>query len=223
MINQLVRYAPLLERLRDDRRSLLEVGSGSDGIASYLGRRCFGLEIRFAATPAPELIACGGSATAIPFKDSSIDIVLVMDTMEHIPPDLRASAVAEACRVARSQVIIGGPMGADSRRADDRLAAYYARTGRAVPEWLKEHLLRRAPDVDEIVDQLRSQGWHAKVEGNENLRAHLRLMRFESTRFGGRITNRLRRHLPGPSAALVRKLSGKGPYYSWLVTAEPSS
>lgn len=222
MINQLVRYAPLLKRLKDDTRSFLEVGSGSDGIAAYLGRRGFGLEIRFPTPPAPELIACGGTATALPFRDASIDLVLLVDTMEHIPPALRDRTIAEACRVARSEVIIAGPMGADARHADDELAAFHARTGRPVPPWLLEHLEQRAPDLDETIASFEALGWRATAEGNEHVGTHLALMRLEATRYGGPITDRLRKRLPGISAALARALR-RGPYYSWIVTATPAS
>lgn len=221
MINQLVRYAPLLERLRNDPRSFLEVGSGSDGIAAYLGRRGFGLEIRFPTPPAPELIACGGTATALPFRTDSIDLVLLVDTMEHIPAPLRRRTIAEACRVARSEVIVAGPMGEDARRGDDELAAFHARSGRPTPPWLLEHLQERAPDVEEITGAFETLGWTTRVEGNEHLGTHLALLRFESSRYGGRITDRLRRGAPGVFAGVARKLR-RPPYYSWIVSASPS-
>lgn len=218
VINQLVRYAPLLDRLRADDLSFLEVGSGSDGIAAYLGRRGFGLEIRFPAPPAPELIACGGTATALPFRDEAIDRVLLVDTMEHIPQPLRRRTLEEACRVARVEVIVAGPMGADARRGDDELAAFYARTGRPTPAWLLEHLTERAPDVEDLTSVFAELGWRTQVEGNEHLGTHLALLRFEASRYGGRITDRIRRHAPSASAAVARRLR-RGPYYSWIVTA----
>ena len=222
MINQLVRYAPLLAKFAADARSILEVGSGSEGIASYLGRPCFGLELRFPAPPSPLLIACGGTATDLPFRDGSVDVVLVMDTLEHVPPPLRPRVVEEACRVARDEVVIGGPLGADARRADDELAAHYARRGREIPAWLAEHLSERAPDVEDVVGWLAARGWSASVEGNEHLGRHLALLKLESTRYGGRIAHRVRRHAPGLAAAVARRLR-KPPYYSWLVTGRPAA
>jgi hypothetical protein len=56
------------------------------------------------------------------------------------------------------------------------------------------------------------------VEGNEHLGTHLALLRFESSRLGGRITERLRRAAPRAAATLARRLR-RPPYYSWIVTA----
>lgn len=221
MINQLVRYAPLLHRLADERGSILEVGSGPDGIASYLRRPCVGLEINFHGVPSPYLIPVAGTATHLPFPDDAFDVVLIMDTLEHVPPILRARCVAEAARVARRMLIIGGPMGADARAADDRIAAAYARREMPLPDWLREHLTERAPDVREVTDWVEAAGWDPVFEPNEGVRAHERLMRFEVTRFGGRITDRLRHHAPKLVLPLARRRP-RGAVYSWLVTARPA-
>ncbi|MFP5225096.1 MAG: class I SAM-dependent methyltransferase [Actinomycetota bacterium] len=217
MINQLVRYAPLLKRLEGERGSILEIGSGPDGIASYLQRQCVGLEIDFHADPDPYLIPVAGSAVDLPFTDRAFDLVLIMDTIEHIPFELRARAVAEAGRVCRDTLIIGGPMGAAARAADDRLAAHYARRGIELPGWLREHLTRRAPDVTEVRDWMHEVGFEVGVEPNEGVRSHLALMRFEVSRFGGRITDRVRNNVPRLVLPVARRRP-KGAVYSWLLT-----
>src|SRR5687767_15614352 len=43
MLNQLVRYAPVLAMLREERGTILEAGSGQLGISQFLGRRVTGL------------------------------------------------------------------------------------------------------------------------------------------------------------------------------------
>lgn len=222
MLNQLVRYAPLLPALRRDAGSILEVGSGSDGISAYLRRTVVGLEIRFPGPPGPHLIPVRGTATHLPFADASFDTVLVMDTMEHIPPPLRAGALSEAARVARKTVIVGGPMGAAARKADERLAGAYRKRGLAVPDWLAEHLAELAPDVEDVAGPLRDAGLEVTVRGNENLRAHLALMRAEMRRLPFRVLGRIRRHAPGPAAALAR-LVRVPPYYSFLVAGRRRS
>lgn len=218
MLNQLVRYAPVIEMLRRERGSLLEVGSGQAGISEYLRRRVIGLEIRFPGPPGPYLAAVRGSATHLPFADHSVDVVLVMDTLEHIPSSLRPRAVAEAIRVARRRIIVGGPMGAAAREADRRLAAYYRRRRIEVPDWLLEHLAESAPDVGEVVAPLREAGLEVRVRGNENLQAHLALMRLETHRPWFRGLGVLRRTAPGAAAAVARALRVP-PYYSYLVSA----
>lgn len=218
MLNQLVRYAPLLRLLRGEPGTLLEVGSGADGIASYLRRRAFGLEIDFGGPPGEWLIPVRGTATHLPFADRSVDTVLIMDTMEHIPPPLRRAALDEAMRVARARVVVGGPMGPRARAADVALAAHYEKRGLELPSWLREHLQERAPDVEDVAEPFRESGWDVRVEGNENVRAHVGLLKFETTWFGFRAANRLRQYAAGPVAALARA-ARVGPYYSWLVFA----
>jgi methyltransferase family protein len=222
MLNQLVRYAPLLPALRRDTGSILEIGSGADGISVYLRRKVVGLEIRFPGPPGAWLTPVGGSATRLPFADASFDTVLVMDTMEHIPPPLRRMALDEAVRVARKTVIVGGPMGPQAREADERLASAYTKRGLNVPDWLAEHLAERAPDVEDIAGPLRDKGLDVTVRGNENLRAHIALMRAEMRPLAFKVLGRIRRHAPGPAATLARTIRF-GPYYSWLVAGRRRS
>lgn len=218
MLNQLVRYAPVLRMLRDEPGTILEIGSGSHGIAQFLGRRVIGLEIRFPEPPGAFLVPCVGTATAVPLANASVDAVLVMDTLEHIPPPHRPAAIAEAMRVARRRVIVGGPMGPRAREADERLAAAHRARGVTVPDWLAEHLIERAPDVADVVGPLRDAGWYVTARGNENLRAHAAMMRLEMHRGWFRLFTTLRRRAPRAVAAVARALRVP-PYYSWLVDA----
>jgi hypothetical protein len=222
VLNQLVRYAPVLAMLRGEHDTLLEIGSGSDGIAAYLRRPAFGLEIRFPAPPHELLIAVGGTATDLPFADRSVDVVLIMDTLEHIPPHLRARCLEEAMRVAARRIIVGGPMGPGARSADVELASYYRQRDIEVPAWLAEHLSERAPDVEDVLALLRDSGWTVEARGNENKRAHVALMKLETRSLAYRVLGRIRRHAPRPTAALARALR-IGPYYSWLVDARRST
>jgi hypothetical protein len=221
VLNQLVRYAPVLSTLRRERGTLLEVGSGQDGISAYLKRPTIGLEIRFPGPPGPHLLPVRGTATDLPFADRSVDVVLIMDTLEHIPASLRARCLAEAMRVARRRILVGGPMGERARRADETLARSYERRAQPKPEWLEEHLIEKAPDVGDVVAVLRGGGWDVRARGNENAALHLALMRAETTRFGYRALGRVRRHAPRAAAAVARALSF-GPYYSYLVDAARS-
>jgi hypothetical protein len=219
MLNQLWRYAPVLRWLRDEYGSILEIGSGVDGISQFLRRPVVGLEIRFYAPPGEWLRPVCGTATDLPFEDRSMDTVLVMDTLEHIPPAMRARCLEEAMRVARRRIIVGGPMGPRARRADEKLAAYYRARALDVPDWLQEHLTERAPDTADVAGTLRLGGWNVRVTGNENAPVHLAIMRAETRRFWFRVFGRLRRHAPGLVEKIARVLRAP-PYYSYLVIAE---
>lgn len=49
----------------------------------------------------PDVDVRHGSADALPFPDASVDLVLCLEVLEHIPGELRAGAVAEMRRVMR--------------------------------------------------------------------------------------------------------------------------
>lgn len=218
MLNQLVRYAPVLAMLRDEPGSILEVGSGQLGISQFLGRTVTGLEIRFPGMPGPLLRPVIGTATHLPFADGCFDVVLVMDTLEHIPPGLRLASIAEAMRVAGRLLVIGGPMGPGARAVDEELASFYRSRGLAVPDWLSQHLEHRAPDVEDVVRPIREAGWSVAAEGNENARQHVALLKLETRRLWNRGFAEVRDRMPGVVAAFARRLR-KPPFYSYLVSA----
>jgi SAM-dependent methyltransferase len=222
MLNQLVRYAPILSLLRRERGTILEVGCGADGVSAYLQRAVIGLEIRFSGPPGAFLIPVRGTASRLPFADASADVVLLVDVLEHVPAASRAQCLDEAMRVARRRIIVGGPIGAPAREADERLASFYRRRGIPTPDWLAEHLAERAPDLEQVTAPLRDAGWAVRWRGNENRPLHLALMRMETRSFWYRALGRARRHLPGTVAAVARSLR-LPPYYSYLVDATAPS
>ena len=92
-----------------------------------------------------------GSGAALPFRDSSVDVVTAHDTLEHIPPDLRGAFLAELVRVGRKLVILTGPVW------QEEVAAAEARIDRFVREitgsdhqFLAEHVELGLPHPAEI-------------------------------------------------------------------------
>ena len=79
MLNWKIRYSKILERNRDlfdVSRTVLEVGSGSVGVAPYVGRKIIGLEPSFTEPVNEWLSPMNGNILDIPFPDNSFDIVL---------------------------------------------------------------------------------------------------------------------------------------------------
>ena len=104
--------------------SILEVGSGSYGITPYLKRKIDGVDVEFDEGNYPLLNQIKGSATNLPMPNSSYDIVLMSDVLEHILPKLRKKCVDECIRVARKMVLISGPFGKEAFAQDQKLALY---------------------------------------------------------------------------------------------------
>jgi len=185
-LNHLVRFDPILElidvRGRTEPRTLLDVGSGSLGIISLLpdGWAATTLDANFedyGATRRGPLRADQvlGDVRALPFEDAAFDVVVAIDLLEHLPPNDRARAVGEICRVARTRAVIACPAGTEALETDRRLATRLRSRGRPVPGWLEEHLANGFPAPDEVVAAAEPFGT-VRLFGNENVGAHERLI-----------------------------------------------
>jgi hypothetical protein len=218
MLHQLLRFssvAPLIQEL--PAGTLLDVGSGSDGVAGWLppAWRVTALDLTFAETVGPPrpggsaARAVTGDARALPFPDASFDVVLALDLLEHVAPADRRGVIAELVRTARRRVIVAGPAGEGARAADLRLGAALRGRGHDPPEWLAEHEQHPFPTRGDIREQLEEHG-RVRLMGDENLRWHEVLMRIEARRPGFHLSRAAARAIAaglasdGPPRALSR-------------------
>jgi SAM-dependent methyltransferase len=189
-MNHLVRFEPLLTLISQvgDGGTLLDVGSGSLGIASLLGSNwhCTSLDADFedygASLGAPVSSASHlvGDVRALPFEDGKFDVVIASDLLEHISPEDRGRAINELCRVTRRRAVIACPAGKAALEADRRLADRLRARGRPIPPWLAEHLENGFPDRALIAREAGRFG-HVRMFDNEALGAHQRLVMAELT------------------------------------------
>ena len=192
MLHQLARYsaiAPLVEEA--GRGSVLDVGSGSEGIAGWLGAGWMvtALDSSFeyigamsgpGGAPGRRVV---GDARALPFGDREFDVVLALDVLDHVPADDRARVIDELVRVARRRVVVACPTGRAALASDERLAARLRARGMEPPSWIVEHEEHGFPEREELRTQLARHG-RVRLLGNENLRWHEWLFRFEFRRPG---------------------------------------
>ena len=160
----MVRYLPAARRIRDAdpgrQWSVLDVGSGASGIEPFVREwRPTGVD-RFQP---PEGIQsgsrfCRASATRLPFRDRSWDVVICIDVLEHLAPEDRILAIQEVLRVARRMAILAFPCGPRARAADDAMFHAYARAGKEAPAWLGEHLRQPHPEADAVEKLVRLEG-----------------------------------------------------------------
>jgi SAM-dependent methyltransferase len=194
MLNHALRYAPVVSALESaPGRTVLEVGSGSRGIAAFTSEfQVTACDVSFDDYGGGDLGAelgvtrVTGSVLSLPFSDASFDVVLALDLLEHIAPSDRPTALAELRRVAGNRLIIGCPCGEAAKRADERLATYYAHRGRSIPGWLVEHLDHGLPKATELLAAALS-GDEVIVAPNANVISHERVLRWEATPILGRI------------------------------------
>jgi hypothetical protein len=221
MLNQLARYSavvPLVEEC--DGETLLEVGSGSEGIARFAGDR-WQITVSdrdfsdYGAVEIPDdgLRRIEGDVTKLPFSDGEFDVVVALDLLEHLPADLRPVALSELARVSRKRLVAGCPCGEAALRADRRLARYYAIQPRATPPWLVEHLDNGFPSAELLRDTLAPYG-SVRLVPNERIGAHLAVSVLEGTpyvarlmlRFAAKLESGMPSSVGGPSASAARWL-----------------
>ena len=128
-----------------ERLSILDVGGyyqDSDGTPRLPSQQFLGdQELTVLDLPACDLPGyVQGDGTALTFADSSFDLVISCDTLEHIPPGLRNQFAHELARVARYGVLLICPI--DDYRtalAEKVLYAYIQSELHAKHDQLREH------------------------------------------------------------------------------------
>ncbi len=172
-----IRYLPVLHELQQQPHytTLLEVGSGSEGIARFVKHSVVGADVHFPTPPLPNLQTVALTDVYLPFRDCSFDVVVSTDTLEHIVPHQRATMVSELIRVSKQRLFLAVPTGKHAAEQDKKLDALYAQKHGKRHPFLIEHVEYGLPTVAEIqaylahalhVHQRRAQ---IRVQKNYNL------------------------------------------------------
>ncbi len=174
------RYTQVSQILHDtfvDRpRSVLDVGGGTgQSLDLPEGWTQLGVDVH----PAGIENFVRGSADRLPFRDDSVDIVVSLDTLEHLPEDARDRAVAEIMRVARESVVIAGPFNIDGvREAEQAVDTLHRRLTGEAHRWLSEHLAAPLPSLERTETLLREGGYAVSAYPSGYLPVWLLLMTF---------------------------------------------
>ncbi len=181
-----LRYLPIVQYIKKSglvNSSILEVGSGSLGIGPYLNKLFTGVDINFSGPKWPQMQQVKASADKLPFANNQFDIVISVDTLEHIPPKIRMKVVNEIIRTAGNLAIIALPIGKNSQSQDrDLNLEYIHRYGKSFT-FLTEHVTYGLPESQEVRTWIKKSAHkhHKKISiaqiGNRNLALRLWLMR----------------------------------------------
>ncbi len=173
-IDAALRYRAVLANLADrwqPELRVLEVGSGSGGVAEWLEHEIVGVDTAFERTAErsrANLVEVIGSATSIPLEDGSFDVVLCVETLEHIAAEDRPRTLDELLRVLApgGRLILTFPTGATAERLDRWLTTAYASRFGVQHPWAVEHLAQGVPDAHEIASQIRARGMSVRVDAD---------------------------------------------------------
>lgn len=175
-----IRYLPIAKEIKQmGDVSVLEVGSGGLGVAPYLNRPVTGIDEDFSPPHHPLLNMVKGIGENLPFEDKNFDVVISVDTLEHVPPENREKVIAEIVRVAKKEIILAFPSGPMPIEQDQELSNVYQKKFGHEFHFLVEHLKYGLPDeqqVTKILKKLAGQKATLRVDGNENLKLRNFLM-----------------------------------------------
>ena len=156
-----VRYLPVLRRFRRKdyfKGRILEIGANAHGFARFTERQVIAVDVDLGALHAARsnhnVLPVLADAAALPFRDQSMGLCVCMDSFEHLPPEMRASAAAEIMRVISlpGAAAVGFPAGEAAAEAESRIRESYQAHCCGKIHWLEEHREQGLPDADAIHD-----------------------------------------------------------------------
>lgn len=164
-INLILRYYPIIKRLKriykkNENLKILEIGSGSIGITRFYNGNVVGVDIENEKYKNPRLEFFKASAAHLPFKNNSFDVVVSVDTLEHLTRKKQLSMVLEAYRVAKKYIMLTYPVG--FTKYHEKIVKKWKHS--ILAKTLKEHLYGGAPKGDEIQKALRGKKYKLVVE-----------------------------------------------------------
>jgi len=172
-----LRYREVVDLIRPVYRpgaAILEVGSGSGGLADYLHAPIVGLDVAFERTAdraSSYLTQVEGRADALPFEDASFDVVLSVEMLEHVPAGDRERVLAEMLRVLRpgGRLVVTFPADAAAARLDRTLNERFRRHHGQDHPWVIEHIREGVPATADVVALVRTL---AGAEASVGVRKH---------------------------------------------------
>jgi SAM-dependent methyltransferase len=192
-----LRYLPVAEHLDRSRpRRVLDVGAGDVGLSRYWRGPVIEMDLAMLRSRTEATAwKVRGTALGLPFRDRSVDAVVCVDLLEHIPPENRDRVLSEMIRVARRELIVAVPCGHRAHHAEIKLEEIHEkRTGSRHP-WLGEHLTHGLPDAHALARTIhraameQGRGIESVQKKNVNLRFWYTCFRLYLT--GGPKTKRL--------------------------------
>lgn len=127
-------------------RLILDAGGVSGALAPFLTKATI---VALNVDESGDVVYDG---KAFPFSSGAFDVVVSLDTLEHVPREARAFFVSECLRTARETIIIAAPYGTPGHAMyEARLDQLQLQVTGHPHRWLHEHVVNGLPDADEIL------------------------------------------------------------------------
>ena len=155
----LMRYGPVVRRLGPMARNgacVVEIGANEAGLARFANARTVVMDRAHdhlvAARDTQPVMPVQADIARLPFAAGSVEVLICLDTFEHLPDSARQMAVSEItrCLAPSGRAVVSFPSGEAAMRAEERVRrAYQALTGQPL-RWLEEHIEQGLPDAEAL-------------------------------------------------------------------------
>ncbi len=142
--------AEVVERIRGRRRRLtiLDVGGAPGHLKKFLPRDRVIVLDRESCEGGAELFADGSS---LPFADAGVDVVISLDTLEHLSSRKRPAFLRELSRVSGDAVLVSAPFaGAQTEEAESILQGFLRHRLKMEHRFLDEHRENGLPEREPV-------------------------------------------------------------------------
>jgi O-antigen biosynthesis protein len=172
IFDQYSRYygvASILQGSSIEFSSVLDIGSGP---YCLLGRFLGGKDITYLDPLLKEVDSSGKKTISDSIFDLdadspeySRDVVVSIDTYEHIPPDKRMEFVDRCSACAKKAMLFAFPCvdTPEARQVDQEVHLQYQSVYNMKYSWLSEHDEYGLPSSNDLVKRLESEGWSVRV------------------------------------------------------------
>jgi len=124
--------------------NMLDVGGRSGILRKFVQAEIITLNIDLSS----DIQADG---TVMPFIDNCFSAVITLDTIEHIPKDIRISFLKECLRVTNCFLLVAAPFGSNKHKEyEKKLNKLYINLTGKVHQYLDEHIKNGIPSKKEI-------------------------------------------------------------------------
>lgn len=172
LFDQYSRYRAVAEVVQEiigkDRATLLDVGSGSECLLDRLLPHCATtfVDPLLVGSEGPERIAATAHSPLL--DDRRFDLVVSVDTLEHIPELEREAFVERLSQLARRGVVIAAPFSdaGDATAVDAEVNRIYRSVHLRDYPWLVDHFTYGLPSLRTTRRLLEGLGWECELVPN---------------------------------------------------------